>query len=177
MVTTTWGGWRRRHPDTVVLSVDTGHDRDYSEGAAYREYFANDRLMFQVPSHDDRFDNKAEMVVMLLEDPAGGDRHPVALSTEFLADRPIFQAEVAGHAFVVVTSESGASRVYESAGRQFDRQLDERRVSDDQGRIWLVTEDELVAEDDGTTRLARLSAHRAFWFGWYAQFPQTAVFN
>ena len=177
MVTTTWAGWRRRHPDTVVLSVDTGHDRDYSEGAAYREYFANDQLMFQVPSHDGRFDNKAEMVVMLLDDPSGGGRHPVALSTEFLADRPIFQAEVAGQPFVVVTSGSGASRVYDSAGRQFDRQLDEGRVSDDQGRIWLVTEDELVAEDDTATRLARLSAHRAFWFGWYAQFPQTAVFN
>ncbi len=40
-----------------------------------------------------------------------------------------------------------------------------------------MTEDELVAEDDATTRLARLSAHRAFWFGWYAQFSQTVVFD
>ncbi|MEE2965480.1 MAG: hypothetical protein VX427_15240 [Acidobacteriota bacterium] len=40
-----------------------------------------------------------------------------------------------------------------------------------------MTEDELVAEDDATTRLARLSAHRAFWFGWYAQCPQTVVFD
>ena len=40
-----------------------------------------------------------------------------------------------------------------------------------------MTEDELVAEDDATTRLARLSAHRAFWFGWYAQFPDTALID
>jgi hypothetical protein len=177
MVTTTWGGWRRRHPETVVLSVETGHDRDYSEGAAYREYFGNDQLMFQVPAQDDRFDNKTEMVVMLLDDPSGGGRHPVALSTEFLAEQPIFQADVAGQPFVVVTSESGASRVYESAGRQFDAALDERRVRDDDGLIWLLTEDELVAEGDSTMRLARLPAHRAFWFGWYAQFPQTTVFD
>jgi hypothetical protein len=26
---TTWGDWRRRHPDTLVLSRDTGHARDY----------------------------------------------------------------------------------------------------------------------------------------------------
>ena len=27
VVTTTWGEWRRRHPDTRVLSLDTGHQR------------------------------------------------------------------------------------------------------------------------------------------------------
>lgn len=177
MVTTTWGGWRQRHPDTVVLSVDTGHERDYSEGAAYRDYFGNDQLMFQVQAQDDRFDNKAEMVVMLLDDVSGGDRHPVALATEFLEEQPIFQAEVAGQPFVVVTSESGASRVYESAGRQFDEVLDDERVQSDDGLVWLVTEDELVVEGDSTMRLARMPAHRAFWFGWYAQFPHTIVFD
>ena len=148
--------------------MDTGHDRDYAEGAAYREYFDNDRLMFQVPSRDDRLDNKTEMVVMLLDDPAGGDRHPVAILTEFLEDQPIFQQEVAGQPFVVVTSESGASRIYDSAGRQFDKPLDEGRVIDAEGRIWLVTEEDLVSESDPSMRLARLPAHRAFWFGWYA---------
>ena len=49
IVTTTWGEWRRRHPDTSVLSLDTGHVRDYSEGEAYRQYFATDELMFAVP--------------------------------------------------------------------------------------------------------------------------------
>src|SRR5690606_1398732 len=34
VVTTTWGEWRRRHPETSVLSLDTGFERDYSEGAA-----------------------------------------------------------------------------------------------------------------------------------------------
>ena len=34
VVTTTWGEWRRRHPDTKVLSLNTGYDRDYTEGAA-----------------------------------------------------------------------------------------------------------------------------------------------
>ena len=49
VVTTTWGEWRRRHPTTKVLSLNTGHRRDYSEGAAYREYFSTDELMFNVP--------------------------------------------------------------------------------------------------------------------------------
>ena len=71
-VTTTWGEWRRRHPQTDVLSLDTGHDRDYSEGAAYRHYFGTDRLMFSVPTTDTRLSNKAEVLVMRL--PLGADR-------------------------------------------------------------------------------------------------------
>lgn len=34
-VTTTWGEWRAEHPGTTVLSLDTGHKRDYREGAAF----------------------------------------------------------------------------------------------------------------------------------------------
>jgi hypothetical protein len=64
VVTTTWGEWRRMHPDTLVLSRDTGHQRDSSEGAAYRDYFATDRLMFEVPRVDDRLDNKDEVLVI-----------------------------------------------------------------------------------------------------------------
>jgi len=39
VVTTTWGEWRRRHPDTQVLSLETGHQRDYGEGVATRIIF------------------------------------------------------------------------------------------------------------------------------------------
>ncbi len=176
MVTTTWEEWRARHPETTVLSIETGYERDYSEGAAYRDYFSTDDLMFQVQARDDRLDNKDEVVALFLDDPAGGDRHPVALAADFLADRPVFQAEVANVPFVVVTSPDGANRVYSTSGQQFERRLDDFRVADADGRVWQVTEDELVAEDDATARLARLPANRAFWFGWYAQFPETELF-
>ena len=87
VVTTTWGEWRRRHPGTTVLSVETGHQRDYSEGAAYRKYFATDRLMFAVPALDDRLGTKDEVVVLLAEGPSG-TRHPLAISVEFLEGQP-----------------------------------------------------------------------------------------
>ena len=49
VVTTTWGRWKTLHPETTVLTLATGHRRDYGEGVAYHSYFATDRLMFQVP--------------------------------------------------------------------------------------------------------------------------------
>ena len=69
VVTTTWGEWRRRHPETTVLSLDTGHRRNYAEGAAYRTYFGSDDLMFAVSRRDARLRNKEEVLVLRLPDP------------------------------------------------------------------------------------------------------------
>ena len=40
-----------------------------------------------------------------------------------------------------------------------------------------MSEDALVLEDDAGERLARVPAQRAFWFGWYAQFPDTELID
>ena len=174
VVTTTWGEWRRRHPQTDVLSLETGHDRDYSEGAAYRDYFGTDRLMFSVPTTDTRLNNKAEVLVMRL--PLGGGRsQPVAIAAKFLALRPVYQARVAGHDVVIVTSRAGANRAYDALGRQFVRLLPDERLLDDQNVSWEVSEDALVAAAAGIPPRPRLAAQRAFWFGWHAQFPDTIL--
>ena len=48
LTVTTWGEWRRMHPATRVLSLETGFQRDYRPGAAYGEYFASAETMFPV---------------------------------------------------------------------------------------------------------------------------------
>ena len=175
-VTTTWGEWRRRHPDTTVLSIDTGFSRNYGEGVAYRDYFATDRLMFQVPSTDDRLNNKDEVLVMLIE-PAegGGEREPLAIAVDFLDENRIYPFEFAGRSFVVITSEEGANRVYETGEVRFARRDDSDRVQDRARRRWQVEEEALVGGDRPEVRLPRVTANRAFWFGWYAQFSQTQL--
>ena len=84
VVTTTWGEWRNRHPDTTVLSLDTGYNRNYSEGEAYRSYFSTDELMFPVPQLDNRLENKDEILALRM---MGGP--PLAISTEYLARHPV----------------------------------------------------------------------------------------
>ncbi len=103
VVTTTWGEWRRMHPETTVLSLETGYERDYDEGAAYQGYFSNDDLMFDVSELDDRLDNKDEVMVLLLDD-ADGVRHPLAFAVEFLEDHRTHTEEHAGRRLVVVTT-------------------------------------------------------------------------
>lgn len=51
---TTWADWRARHPDTQVLSTDTGYARDYDRDP-YAGYAKIERLMFDVEHHDARF--------------------------------------------------------------------------------------------------------------------------
>jgi hypothetical protein len=48
-------------------------------------------------------------------------------------------------------------------------------VVDRAGARWRVTEEALISAADPTRRLARVAAFRAFWFGWYAQFPDTRL--
>lgn len=175
IVTTTWGEWKRLHPRTTVLSLDTGYTRDYSEGAAYREYFATDRLMFDVSKHDARLPNKAEVLVLRLPPSEAGSAGPVAISAAFLSSKPVYELELDGRRLVVVTSPAGANRVYLSNGRRFEAREGPERVIDAEGRAWEVAEDALVATFDPSLRLPRVPAHRAFWFGWYAQHPETRL--
>ncbi|MEZ5401436.1 MAG: DUF3179 domain-containing (seleno)protein [Bryobacteraceae bacterium] len=128
VVTTTWREWRESHPGTTVLAFDTGHDRDYSEGAAYHDYFATDRLMFEVSRHDKRLRNKAEILAIRLP-----GKTPLAISVSRLRKKPDLTIQHEGARIEIATTKAGASTVM----------VDGRRIP----------------------------AHRAFWFGWYAQFP------
>jgi hypothetical protein len=175
IVTTTWREWRTQHPDTKVLSLDTGHVRDYSDGAAYRDYFATDRLMFQVPGLDVRLNNKDEVLVMRLPRPTGGSPQPVAIASDFLARDGVYQTEIVGNRLVVVTSPAGAHRVFEAGDERFVRPLRSDRIVDVLGREWRVTEEALVLDGPPGLARPRVPAQRAFWFGWRAQFPDTML--
>lgn len=170
VVTTTWGEWRRRHPDTRVLSLDTGHERDYSEGAAYRAYFATDKLMFNVPKLDRRLKNKDEVLAVVAPDD---DTKQLAISARLLAKKPVYHDQVGGHEFVVFTDRSGANRAYSTGGMKFDSWDASDLAVDSQGSRWRVREDHLESSSGET--LLRLAAHRAFWFGWYAAYPETRL--
>ena len=167
VVTTTWGEWKHRHPDTTVLSLDTGYERDYGEGVAYKDYFATNNLMFIVPKTDHRLQNKDEVVAL-----RDGDDQ-LAVSTEFLDENPVYHDRIGDLNFVILTDRSGANRVYESKGEKFVSWDQEKTVSCEDGQTWTVSENS-ITDTNGKT-LNRIPAHRAFWFGWHAQYPETRL--
>ncbi len=169
VVTTTWLDWHSKHPYTKVLSLDTGHDRNYAEGEAYRDYFATDRLMFPVPSLDNRLKNKDEVLIVR----APGYRNdPLAISVKYLIKKRMFQERIGDSKFVILTDKSGATRVFQSHDVDFKAYQNETLI-DKKGRTWKVAETEISLPDG--TAFERIPSHHIFWFAWYNAYPETRL--
>ena len=170
VVTTTWKEWKRRHPETSVLSLQTGHDRDYGEGVAYQEYFGSDRLMFNTPFNDKRLDNKQEVLALRF---AAAPDEQLAIDTAFLDKNQLFYENIGTQEFVVLTDDSGANRVFQAGDVELETYDGKDTAKDKKGIEWQVTETALIASNG--KQLERLPYHRAFWFGWHAAYPETRL--
>lgn len=171
VVTTTWEKWKRKHPDTKVLSTETGFTRDYGEGIAYKDYFATDKLMFITPSQDNRLKNKA--AVLALRWGKATQSKPLVYAKDFLSNNPIVNGTFREVPYVIITDKVGTCRVYKS-NTEFKDWIDDNTVKDKSGKKWEIKEDALVNKES-KERLARLPTHEAFWFGWYAAHPDTKL--
>ena len=63
---TSWQAWRNRHPDTEVLSTETGHTRDYRRNP-YAGYGNHDELFFPVASLSRRYHPKEQVIGIELD--------------------------------------------------------------------------------------------------------------
>ena len=171
VVTTTWGEWRKLHPKTKVLSLDTGYKRDYGEGVAYKDYFSTDELMFKVPGTDTRLKNKDEVLALRF---GSAKAQPTVISQRFLLRNRIFQSTHDSTPYTVITDDSGANRIYSTGDMEFTS-IKANTVTDSKGETWTVTETALTSPDG--KKLKRLPAHRAFWFGWHAAHPDTRLIS
>lgn len=170
VVTTTWGEWKNRHPETMVLSLKTGHRRDYNEGIAYQSYFATDDLMFTIPKIDKSLKNKDQILSVQLPDITD---KKLAISSNFLKKNKIYQSTIADVNFTVFTDKSGAHRVYKTKNTKFLNYDGYSTVTDKNQNIWKLNEESMKNKNGQT--LERLPTYNAFWFGYKAAFPETKL--
>lgn len=170
VVTTTWGAWKERHPKTKVLSLNTGHNRDYREGIAYKDYFSDDKLMFNVPFIDKKLKNKASVLAIKLPEYPN---KPLAISVDFLKKHPIYETSIMDTNFIVLTDTSGANRVYYTNDLRFKSYDQNNSIKDISGRHWTVFENRL--ESTSGDILPRINTFNTFWFGWQAAYPNTKL--
>jgi hypothetical protein len=170
VVTTTWGEWKKRHPKSKVLSLNTGYSRNYNEGVAYREYFSSDELMFNVPKLDTRLKNKDEIIGLILNQHP---TKPLAISVSYLAQNPLYHDKIANQSFVALTDKSGAIRIYDNKDTHFVKWNQENTAIDELGVIWTLSEAKLTNNKGDI--LYRLPANRAFWFGWFSAYQNTRL--
>ena len=179
---TTWAAWSEMHPDTTVLSQHTGvypagtYLPETNPRAIYYDYFARSDTMFPVWLRDDALPTKESVLGVLVRGV------PKAYALRDLAANPVVNDTIAGAPVVVISSPfTGSARAYLRQGVEFVRvpQLTDigDTVADVEGRQWRITEEALVRTDDPTITLSRLPTHMAFWFGWYASYPNTLLFS
>jgi len=159
VVITKWAHWLADHPDTKVLSLDTGFDRDYTPGKPYWEYFASPDLMFPARIDDQRL--KAKSYVFALRTGAEDKAWPLS---QFEGGR-VINDRVGGRRVVLIgDAASRTVRAYDGGSHEFEK-LGETmdRVGSDAG-VWRVEEGAL--QGPSGQRAERLPGHIAYWFAW-----------
>jgi Protein of unknown function (DUF3179) len=155
----TWKAWRAAHPDTRVLSLDTGFKRDYGSGIVYADYFASPELMFPAFVRDESRIKRKDYVFGIRElDVARA--WPLAA----FGEEKIINDSFAGRPVVLIGNAATRTvRAYERGGNTFTSGKDETALKSGK-EVWKLTEDALIGP--GGERLDRIPGHLAFWFAW-----------
>jgi len=164
-VWTTWGRWRELHPDTVVLSEETGYFKNYGYDpyGSYnpkKEYYAEPSTLFPSLSENDRFEPKR--VVMGTRTTEGA----AAFLKDAVREKGVLRGAVGGDPIVAV----------------YDDRLDTAYVyHDPEGRS--VSVDGATVVVDGcayapdAVPMERVYAFDAMWFAWSGFYPETNVYE
>jgi hypothetical protein len=159
---TSWGQWRERHPETLVLSLETGFERDYRPGRPYGDYFASPDLMFPARFADPRAPAKSFVFALRL-----GEAEKAWPLDAFAGGAVI--NDLIGDLEVVLVGEAASRtvRAYERGGQTFALAEDGTLRAGDV-RFALT---EAALEGEHGTRLARLPGHIAYRFAWWNFVP------
>jgi hypothetical protein len=157
LVTTSWRGWRRLHPETLVLSKQTGFARDYRPGAAYGAYVASNALLFPAAVADPAHQKQFAFGLLV---PGGVKVWPLPRF-----DGGAVINDHVGLLDVVLIGDAGERtvRAYEARGHRFApaERADQLRESHE---LWTITEAALVGPRG--EKLRRLPGHLGYRFAW-----------
>jgi Protein of unknown function (DUF3179) len=159
VIITTWKAWRAAHPDTKVLSLDTGFKRDYGSGIVYADYFASAELMFPAFVRDEKKVKRKDYVFGIRELDVARAWPLAAFEKE-----KVINDSFAGRPVVLIgDAKTRTVRAYERKGNSFAARRDETAVTSGK-EVWKLTEEALIGP--GGERLDRIAGHLAFWFAW-----------
>ena len=175
-LTTTWAEWRGLHPETLVLSRDTGFVRDYDRDPfTDLQDLVNDGD-FPFPVTDAAEDDRLEPGALVLGTERNGERR--AYPIEALGDAAIADS-LGGEPIVVFSRAEGPTAAAfraESDGRPLTFELrDDRFVDKETGSEWSLT-GEAVSGPLAGQRLEPLPARTTFWFAYVAAFPEADIY-
>lgn len=155
----TWKAWRTAHPDTKVLSLDTGFKRDYGSGVVYADYFASKDLMFPALVRDESAVKRKDYVFGIRELDVARAWPLAAFEKEMVINDAFNKRPIV----LIGDAKTRTVRAYERGTNTFSTGKDELTLKSGK-LVWQVTEEALIGPAD--EELERLAGHLAFWFAW-----------
>lgn len=178
MAWTTWERWKRKHPDTLVLSRETGHLRAYgrdpygSYTSGGSNYYTSGGPFFPVMARSDRFPHKHVVIGI----KSGGET--LALSKPAGAAAGVVHVSLGGRPLVALYDDA-LDEVFVFDGRLEGRELrfarrGDRIVDEQTSTVW-TAQGRAVAGRLAGAVLAWTTSFDVMWFSWFAFYPDTKV--
>ena len=186
---TTWQEWREQHPDTTVLSRNTGvyppevYEPETAPSSFYFEYRNSPRTMFPIWQRDDSLNTKDQVIIVR------ADGVSKAYSLQALQSERVVNDQVGGVNVVLVSGSvtTLGAAAYERGGEVFapppgyvasdPNGPPPQELRDSAGGVWRVREHGLESAGKPSQVLSRVPSHEAYWFGWYAFHPDTELYT
>ena len=179
LVECTWGAWKRMYPQTLVLAVDTGFDRDYTQ-PALSSYITNESSpIFPYSPKDDRLPLYERVHGIIV-----GEQARVYQFDQFEPSRSLLEDEVGVFNLPVVVVGSQQEQWIVSFSRKlsdgtvldFDlvQQEGSEILTDQEGNRWDILGYAVEGPRTGQ-RLSPTRSYMGYWFAWGAFYPQAEI--
>lgn len=173
VIETNWGIWKQLYPDSMVLTTNTGHDRNYSGFVYGPGYFTNhNALLFPLSNVDDRLENKTRVHGVI----GGGEAFNEMKITAYVIDEfgegvRLIEDRIANDQYLVIgsTDHNFATAFYRPEGEDLEFEAVQEQLpvimKDSEGNRW----DLFGIAVEGPRKGQRLLAARSYtgyWFAW-----------
>jgi hypothetical protein len=169
----TWGDWKKVHPDTLVLTRDTGYERPYAVDSfgGYADYVAAGQFAF--PVNPASLDDRLPRAALVLAVEIGGTLRAYQLDdlaapiNDTVADTPIVVLPTEGGGAVFSPVVNGEVLTFDQRGLEV--------VDTTTDTTWAPSGVAIEGELAGFT-LDPIPSRTSFWFSLVGAFPDVEVF-
>ena len=168
----TWKDWKTLHPDSLVLTTDTGYLRPYGVDP-YGSYYNDPRILFPVENKDDRLPPKT-IIIGFHQGNIYKAYNQKDVESSYLINDKIFDKSI-----LLISQFSGNTRAFD---RTINDQVlefvyvDNKIIDTQTDSEWNNDGLSISGEYEGK-QLERIPIEPGFWFAWVAFHPDTDLFG
>jgi hypothetical protein len=177
VIETSWLTWKTMFPDSLVLTRDTGHARDYDR-YPYSGYRSNETLLFPVTNEDNRLHPKQRVVGIRSDSGsrvyqiAGFGETTQVINDQF-EDQPVVVVGNSQQFFGAIYSRrlgDGTILTFSPLDNQLPNVM-----QDDEGNVWNIFGAAVTGPRAGE-QLGTTNSYTAMWFAWAAFFINAEIY-